>query len=81
MDPPGPLDATAATLFGVMLGQLPIAVLGVLLITGEYSTGSIRSSLAAVSARLRLLAAKAVVIARRPGAGGSPGVVWRGSIR
>ena len=27
-----------------MLGQLPIAVLGVLLITGEYSTGSIRSS-------------------------------------
>lgn len=60
--PPGPLDATAATLFGVMLGQLPIAVLGVLLITGEYSTGSIRSSLAAVPARLRLLAAKAVVI-------------------
>jgi hypothetical protein len=60
--PPGPLDATAATLSGVMLGQLPIAVLGVLLITGEYSTGSIRSSLAAVPARLRLLAAKAVVI-------------------
>jgi hypothetical protein len=42
---PRPLDATAATLYGVMLGQLPIAVLGVLLITGEYSTGSIRSSL------------------------------------
>ena len=60
--PSGPLDVTGATLAGLMLGQLPIAVLGVLLITGEYSTGSIRSSLAAVPARLRFLAAKAVVI-------------------
>lgn len=60
--PPGPLDVAGATLSGLMLGQLPIAVLGVLVITGEYSTGSIRSSLAAVPARLRLLTAKAVVI-------------------
>jgi ABC-2 type transport system permease protein len=59
---PGPLDVTGAVLFGVFLGQLPIAVLGVLVITGEYSTGSIRSSLAAVPARLRLLTAKGVVI-------------------
>lgn len=60
--PSGPLDVTGATLSGLMLGQLPIAVLGVLVITGEYSTGSIRSSLAAVPGRLRLLTAKAVVI-------------------
>jgi hypothetical protein len=61
--PSGPLDVTEATLSGLMLGQLAIAVLGVLIITGEYATGSIRSSLAAVPARLRLLTAKAVVIA------------------
>ena len=60
--PSGPLDVTGATLSGLFLGQLPIAVLGVLVITSEYSTGSIRSSLAAVPGRLRLLTAKAVVI-------------------
>ena len=60
--PSEPLDVTEATLAGLMLGQLPIAVLGVLVITAEYSTGSIRSSLAAVPGRLRLLTAKAVVI-------------------
>lgn len=58
----GPLDVTGASLFGLLFGQLPIAVLGVLVITGEYATGSIRSSLAAVPARLRLLTGKAVVI-------------------
>lgn len=61
--PSGPLDVTGAALSGLTLGQLPIAVLGVLVITAEYSTGSIRSSLAAVPGRLRLLTAKAVVIA------------------
>jgi ABC-2 type transport system permease protein len=60
--PSGPVDVTGATLSGLMLGQLPIAVLGVLVITEEYATGSIRSSLAAVPSRLRLLVAKAVVI-------------------
>jgi ABC-type transport system involved in multi-copper enzyme maturation permease subunit len=60
--PSGPLDVTGAALSGLFLGQLPIAVLGVLAITAEYSTGSIRTSLAAVPARLRLLTAKAVVI-------------------
>ncbi len=60
--PSGPLDVTGATLSGLLLGQLPIAVLGVLVMTGEYSSGSIRSSLVAVPARMRLLTAKAVVI-------------------
>jgi ABC-type transport system involved in multi-copper enzyme maturation permease subunit len=46
----------------LLLGQLPIAVLGVLVISAEYSSGSIRSSLAAVPARVRFLTAKAVVI-------------------
>ena len=48
---------------GVGLGQLAIAVLGVLVITSEYSTGVIRASLLAVPRRLPVLAAKAVVFA------------------
>ena len=48
---------------GVGLGQLAIGVLGVLIITSEYSTGVIRASLLAVPRRLPVLAAKAVVFA------------------
>jgi len=44
------------------MAQLVIAVLGVLMMTGEYSTGMIRSTFAAVPARLPVLAAKAIVI-------------------
>jgi ABC-2 type transport system permease protein len=43
---------------GYHLAQLAIAVLGVLVITGEYSTGMIRSSLLAVPRRLPVLWAK-----------------------
>ena len=48
---------------GVGLGQLAICVLGVLVITSEYSTGVIRASLVAVPRRIPVLAAKAVVFA------------------
>jgi ABC-2 type transport system permease protein len=48
---------------GFQLGMLTIAVLGALLITGEYSTGMIRSTLAAVPTRVPVLGAKAVVLA------------------
>ena len=48
---------------GLGLGQLTICVLGALLITTEYSTGVIRSSLLAVPRRIPMLAAKAVVFA------------------
>jgi ABC-2 type transport system permease protein len=48
---------------GVGLGQLAIAVLGVLVITSEYSTGVIRASLLAVPRRIPVLAAKALVLA------------------
>ena len=47
---------------GSSFGQIAVAVLGALLITGEYSSGQIRSSLAAVPRRGRLFAAKAVVV-------------------
>jgi ABC-2 type transport system permease protein len=45
----------------VYLGQLAIAVLGVLVVTTEYSTGVIRASLLAVPRRYAMLAAKVVV--------------------
>jgi ABC-2 type transport system permease protein len=46
---------------GINLGQLTIVVLGVLLITTEYSTGVIRASLLAVPRRFPMLVAKVVV--------------------
>ncbi|MGV8967036.1 MAG: ABC transporter permease subunit [Cellulomonas sp.] len=45
------------------MAQLVVAVLGVLVVTGEYSTGMIRSTLAAVPKRLPALWAKGVVMA------------------
>ena len=47
---------------GLNFGQIVVAVLGALIITGEYSSGQIRSSLAAVPKRGRLLLSKAVVL-------------------
>jgi ABC-2 type transport system permease protein len=55
-----PLDIALA---GVNLSQLAIAVLGVLVITGEYSTGMIRASFSAVPKRLPVLWAKLGVFA------------------
>jgi ABC-2 type transport system permease protein len=46
---------------GLTFAQLPLCVLGVLVITSEYTTGMIRSSLLAVPRRTPLLAAKAAV--------------------
>jgi ABC-type transport system involved in multi-copper enzyme maturation permease subunit len=55
-----PLEPTFG---GVQLAQLAIGVLGVLVITGEYSTGMIRASLTAVPKRLPVLWAKTAVYA------------------
>jgi ABC-2 type transport system permease protein len=55
-----PLDVALA---GVNIGQLAIGVLGILVITGEYSTGMIRSTIIAVPRRLPVLWAKAAVYA------------------
>jgi ABC-type transport system involved in multi-copper enzyme maturation permease subunit len=48
---------------GLGLGQLAIGVLGAIVITSEYTTGAIRSSLLAVPTRIPMLAAKATVFA------------------
>jgi hypothetical protein len=58
--------ATAAqilnnSLGGAILAQLLLGALGVLMVTGEYGTGMIRSTFAAVPRRRTVLAAKAVV--------------------
>ncbi|SBT45760.1 ABC transporter permease subunit [Micromonospora auratinigra] len=60
---PSSLDPLGASLGGVNLAQLLIGTLGVLLAAGEYSTGMIRSSLAAVPRRWPVLAGKVAVVA------------------
>jgi ABC-2 type transport system permease protein len=55
-------DPTSISAGGFGIAQLAIGVLGVLLITSEYSTGAIAGTLAAVPRRERLLGAKAVVV-------------------
>jgi ABC-2 type transport system permease protein len=55
--------AISTSLTGTFFAQLAIGVLGVLLITGEYSTGMIRSSLTVVPSRLPMLWGKLAVFA------------------
>ncbi|MGA8296430.1 MAG: ABC transporter permease subunit [Acidimicrobiales bacterium] len=54
-------DPTQRSLAGLFLGQIAIGVLGVLAITAEYSTGTIRATLAAAPNRPLVLACKAAV--------------------
>jgi ABC-type transport system involved in multi-copper enzyme maturation permease subunit len=54
-------NPTAWSLSGFFLAQLAVAVLGVLVMTSEYSTGSIRATFAATPQRRAVLAAKAIV--------------------
>ncbi|MEY9871683.1 ABC-2 type transport system permease protein [Streptacidiphilus sp. MAP12-33] len=54
----GAKDAVGLALSGIDFAQLAIGVLGVLIAAGEYSTGMIRSTLAAVPSRLPVLWSK-----------------------
>jgi ABC-2 type transport system permease protein len=57
-------DGTQNTILGLaILGQFVIAVFGTLMITSEYSTGLIRTSLTVMPRRGTLYAAKAAVLA------------------
>jgi ABC-2 type transport system permease protein len=56
-------DPTGVSGAGMAIAQLAIAVLGVLFISSEYSSGMIRTSLIAVPKRGRVLAAKSLVFA------------------
>jgi ABC-2 type transport system permease protein len=51
----------SGSLMGLLVGQLVIAVLGALVITSEYSTGMIRTSLTTMPRRGTVYAAKAIV--------------------
>jgi ABC-2 type transport system permease protein len=55
-------DPTGISLAGVNLAQVAIGVLGVLLVTNEYASGLIRTTFAAVPARLPVLWAKAAAL-------------------
>jgi len=55
-------DPVSTGFGGLLLGQLAAVVLGVTMIGGEYASGMIRVSLAAVPVRGRLLLAKAAVL-------------------
>ncbi|MFB8029984.1 MULTISPECIES: ABC transporter permease [unclassified Streptomyces] len=57
------VDTVVLVLYGTLLGQLCVAVLGILVTAGEYSTGMIRASLTVVPRRLPVLGAKAAVFA------------------
>lgn len=54
-------DPTFTSFAGMSLGQLAMIAFGVLIVSGEYSTGMIRSSLSAVPQRGTFLACKTAV--------------------
>ena len=57
-----PVDTTKLSLTGIEFGQAVVAILAVLVISGEYSTGMIRTTLVAMPRRSAVLAAKAVIV-------------------
>jgi ABC-2 type transport system permease protein len=72
----GPVkDTTEVSLTGVYLGQAVVAMLAVLMVGSEYSTGMIRITLAAVPRRFSMLAAKAAVLLAAVLAAGTAGVL------
>lgn len=56
-------NAASFSLTGGILAQLALAVFGVLVITGEYGSGAIRTTFSAVPQRVTVLAAKVAVFA------------------
>ena len=62
-DEAGGSDPTGTVLSGVPLVALIIGVLGVIAMTSEYATGTIRSTMTFVPQRLKVLSAKALVLA------------------
>ncbi|HXL87730.1 MAG TPA: ABC transporter permease subunit [Streptosporangiaceae bacterium] len=54
-------DPTRSSLSGILFAQLSIGVLAVLVVTAEYSTGTIRATLSAVPRRSLVLIAKVVL--------------------
>jgi ABC-type transport system involved in multi-copper enzyme maturation permease subunit len=57
----GAATAIDVSMAGIALASVFVAVLGILTVTGEYTTGSIRSTMSAAPKRLGVLFAKAAV--------------------
>jgi ABC-type transport system involved in multi-copper enzyme maturation permease subunit len=64
MDPTRQLifDPVSASLSGILFAQFAVGVIGTLFITSEYSSGSIRTTLAAIPNRLELVWGKLIVL-------------------
>jgi ABC-2 type transport system permease protein len=58
-----PVDTAKLSLTGVQFGQAVVAILAVLAVGGEYSTGMIRTTLSAIPRRSTVLAAKTATVA------------------
>jgi ABC-2 type transport system permease protein len=56
------IDPTEVSLTGIQVGQAVVAVLAVLVISGEYSTGMIHTTFTAMPRRSMVLAAKTAVL-------------------
>jgi ABC-2 type transport system permease protein len=70
-----PVDTTKLSLTGVQFAQAVVAIMAVLAISGEYSTGMIRTTLAATPRRQAVLAAKAMVLTGQVLAAGTVAVL------
>jgi ABC-2 type transport system permease protein len=68
-------DTTKLSLTGVELGQALVAILAAGVISGEYSTGMIRTTLTAMPHRATMLAAKAVTLTSVVAAAGTVAVL------
>jgi ABC-2 type transport system permease protein len=58
-----PVDTTKLSLTGIQFGQALVAILAVLMVSNEYSSGMMRITLAAMPRRQAVLAAKAILLA------------------
>ena len=67
-------DPARISLTGVEFGQAVVAILAVLAISSEYTTGMIRTTFTAMPRRITVLAAKAVVVATLTLMAGTVGV-------
>jgi ABC-2 type transport system permease protein len=68
-------DPTRLSLMGVYVGQALVAILAVLIISGEYSSGMIRITLTAMPRRATVFAAKAVTLTGVVAVGGTAAVL------
>lgn len=73
-----PGDPVKLSLTGVQLGQAVVAILAVLAVSGEYSTGMIRVTLAAMPHRSAVLAAKAAMVTSLVLVAGTVGIMASG---